>query len=360
MMRFVRMNRNLTCAVLLASCTGAPQGTVDTNNEAPHADEAPSVDTRWVHPEPGTRATWLEAAARVLQSPEATSVVSVPMAARVLRVRVRPGQRVKRDEALVEVLLPQLLSAAGALSAASLRIEAYTARKARLTPLVEQGLSRSIELSDVEANLALARAEREAARATLRVSGVHEADVAKLLSGNGTIALRAPNDAMVVSVTTRPGEVRDPTSGPLLELVGTGLLQVEARFMVEPPAGVAFEGLFSGHVVPLVLDAFSPRAAPEDGSRTAWFRVKDDAPGLVAGSLGRVRWLPDPAWLAVPASALRNEAGQTVVLVRENGKVASRPVQVIAHSVSDALVSGLSTGDFIASDASRMPEGARR
>lgn len=348
------------CALWLTACapTAVP--------EAELPDEAPSVDARWVSPEAADKVTWLEGAAHVLQSPEASSVLSVPMTARVLRVRVRPGQRVKRDEPLVDVLLPELLSAAGAFSAANLRIEAYTARKQRLGPLVEQGLSRSADLSEVEANLALARAEREAARATLRVSGARESEIAKLLSGNGTLSLRAPADAMVVRVAARPGEVRDPNSGPLVELVGEGQLQVEARFMVTPPAGVSFVGEFAGRRLALTLDAFSPRAAPEDGSRTAWFHATNEPRGtndegaLVAGSLGRVRWEPAKEWLAIPLAALRSAGQDMSVFALVEGKPVSRRVEVIARSHSDAIVTGLTDRDRIAADAKRVIEGAQR
>jgi multidrug efflux pump subunit AcrA (membrane-fusion protein) len=273
------------------------------------------------------------------------------MTARVLHVRVRPGQTVKQDEPLVDVLLPELLKASGTLSAATLRIQAYEARKARLGPLVEQGLARAAELSDLEANLALARSEREAARATLRVAGVNEAQAAGLLSNAGTISLRAPMPAMVVHVAARPGEIREPGSGPLLELVGQGPVQVEARLALSPPEGASFTWVAGGANVPLVLEALSPRAAPEDGTRLAWFHAQDPARAPVPGSLGRVHMGADPSWFVVPLAALRERGSAARVVVRDAQGSKEQPVGVVLRSSSEVIVTGLSADSEVAADA---------
>jgi multidrug efflux pump subunit AcrA (membrane-fusion protein) len=347
--------RGLVCGLLLgAQCLGCSQP-VQREPIEQEPEAAPSAAARWLTPEPASRVAWLEAPARALPTPEATHAVSVPLSARVLRVRVRPGQTVKKDEPLVDVLLPELLGAAGALSAARLRIESYEARKSRLGPLVEQGLARTAELNELEANLALARAERELARATLRVAGVSEGQVPALLQGQGAISLRAPIGGMVVSVSGRAGEVREPGSGPLLELVSPGLVQIEARLGLTPPVGASFEWWSGAERVPLELEALSPRAAPEDGTRLAWFRTREPQRAPLAGSLGRVRLVPDASWRVVPAAALREQGNSASVVVLGDRAPREQPVQVVLRSASEVIVSGLAPDLRVAADAARAP-----
>ena len=69
-----------------------------------------------------------------------------------MRVRVRPGQRVEKGEPLVDVSSAEVVRAAGALAAADLRLAAHDERRQRLAPLVDQGLARAQELSELDAS----------------------------------------------------------------------------------------------------------------------------------------------------------------------------------------------------------------
>jgi multidrug efflux pump subunit AcrA (membrane-fusion protein) len=229
-----------------------------------------------------------------------------------------------------------------------LRVNAYQIRKARLTQLVEQGLSRAAELNDVEVNLALAEAEREAARAALRVAFVSESQATKLLSDRGTLVLRAPSAAMVVRVTTRPGEVREPGGGALLELVGQGNVQIEARFAYAPPPDARFVWLAGDASLALVYDATSPLAAPEDGSRLVWLHPADPAHAPVPGSLGRVRLQAAADWWVLPITALRMRGAESSVLLRTEQGEHEQAVTVVLRSSSEVIVRGLSSNDELA------------
>jgi hypothetical protein len=270
------------------------------------------------------------------------------MMARVLRVRVRPGQRVSKDDALVDVLLPEAIKAAGALAAASHRIRAYESRRARLGPLVEQGLARATDLSELEANLALARSEWESARATLRVANVDETGADRLLSQAGTITLRAPFAATVLHVDARPGEVREPTSAPLVELMGQGEVQIEARLPVTPPPNASLSWISGDASVPLVLGAVSPRAALEDGTRLAWLHALDRARAPVPGSLGRVRLAAERDWFVVPAAAVRESGAGAHVTLRDGQRIRQQTVKVVLRSSSEVIITGVSSDSEVA------------
>ena len=325
--------------------------------EADAAEQAaPSAKTRWLEAEPVTRLSLLEAPARVLPAPNSSALVSAPLAARVLRARVRPGQTVEANDPLVELLVPDAVRAAGELAAARLRVEAYERRRAKLAPLVEQGLARTADLTELDAALSLARADSQTARATLRSAGVSDRQAALLLEGDGTLVLRAPLAGMVTSVTATPGESCDAQK-PLVAISGTSDVQLEARFAVQPPKGSRFEWLSTDGQVPLELEALSPRAEPEDGSRKAWLRVAEAHDAPTAGALGTVRIVPEKDWVALPSGSLEESAGSAFVNVLDREHTERRKVRVILRSASTSVVAGVAPGTLVASDAEALHGG---
>ena len=326
------------------------------SQEAVAPQQAPSASTRWLAVESASQSGWLDAPAQVVSSPNDTALVSAPLAARVVRTRVRAGQRVQAGEALVDVVMPELIRAAGALRSAELRLQSWQERRSLLAPLVEKRLARAAELSDVDANIAAIRGERESARATLRAAGESDKRAGAVLDGDGTVALRAPIEGVVVGVTAKVGETREPAAGPLVELVSADAdPTVQARFSAAPPEGSSFEWVDATRTLPLVLDAMSPHADERDGSRNGWLHAEGKV-SLVAGSLGRVRVVAPADWGIVPAGAVsERSAGSFVMVKTESGSQATR-VELIQRSRGEALVKGLSPGALVAADANAIAE----
>lgn len=319
----------------------------------PGPGSAPSASTRWIAPEPAVATGWLEAPGRVISSPNDTAQIAAPLSARVTHVRVHPGERVAQGDALVDVVMPELLKAAGALRAAELRLDSWHTRRAIIAPLVAKQLALVAELSDIDANIASVRGELESARAVLRAAGEPDKRVHSLLDGPGTVSLRAPFTGVVVAVTAKVGEVRDPAAGPLLELVSEDAdTRIEARFLATPPEGVRFIWTDGVRTLPLTLERLSPHADDRDGSRAGWLRVEQAGARLVAGSLGRVKIVAAEGWMAVPASALRERDGATTVEQLTSAGSRAVSVQVVQRSGNEAIVTGLARGAKIASDAS--------
>jgi len=318
-------------------------------SEAP-SDEAPSVSTRWVSAHGVENLSLLEATASVLAAPNASAVVTVPASARVMNVRVRAGEAVEAGQPLVDVLVPEVVHAAGALSSAQLRLEAAEARRTRLAPLVEQGLAKSSELAELSASIASTRAEAQTARATLRAAGISDQRATSLLESDGAIALRSPLTGMVTAVNTRPGEVRDPTSGPLVEVAGSSEVQIEARLMNSLPSHVSFEWTSPSGDLKLILTSESPRASSADGSRLAWFAIAPGQPSPTPGSVGRVRIAPQASWVVLPSRAVKTVDGKASVIVLRGERSAPQPVQLILQSGSEVVVSGIDKGTLVAAD----------
>jgi len=306
-----------------------------------------------------SEASLLDAPARVLAAPDAAAAISAPLRARVVKVQVRAGQTVDRGQALVDVMMPELVQAAGSFSAATLKAAAYAKRKAQLELLKADGLVRSAELADVDASLATMRADAQAARATLRAAGLTDQQAEGLLTSDGTVSLRAPIAGMVTAVDTIAGEVREAGGRPLVELAGQGKSQVEARLQGDFIEGGEFELLTaSGVRVSLAPISVSPRVEARDGTRLAWFTVDPEA-SLLPGAQGRVRVLSRATWRAVPAAAVVGIGEDAQVITRKANRAVPVPVKVIAISGAEAIVDGLAAELEVAAEGQRILLGAK-
>lgn len=335
---------------LLLACTEAPKAAA---TPSPAANGKPSSATRWVKVRAAKDLGLLQAPARVLPSPQGAAAVSVPMQARVVKVRVRHGQQVTEGEPLIDVLMPEAVQAAGALSAAAIKVDAWEKRQAQLLALKAEGLARATELAEVESQLATARADAQAARATLRAAGLGDKQSEALLKGDGTVSLRAPIAGVVTEVDARMGEVRDPTAKPLVELAGVSEGLVEARMLTEIVSGVPAEFIApDGALTPLDLVSLSPRVETQDGARLAWFKARSGT--LVTGTAGRVRLHPLEGWREVPAQAVREGGQGAVVFVRKGEDAVQTPVKLIERSGAEAIVEGVEVGAEVAADAAEV------
>lgn len=334
-----------TLVLVVAACERPTPAAPQKSEPTPR-----SVATRWVEARSAEDTTILEAPARVLPSPDSVASLAPPLQARIVRVRVHPGQRVAQYEPLVDVLMPDVLHAAGDLVGEQLKVEAFSRRKLQLEALKAEGLARVAELAEVEAQLATARADSQAARATLRASGVSDKLAEGLVSGDGVVTLRSPIAGLVSSVDAVVGEVRDPSGKTLVTVVGEGEGRVEARLpsSVGPAARFSFVSGAQARAIELI--SISPRLEAADGSRLAWFSVPDA--GLSIGATGRVRIGADPSWRVVPARALFDVDGRTRVRARtKDGTPALVDVRVIARSGAEAVVDGLASDAVVAAEA---------
>jgi multidrug efflux pump subunit AcrA (membrane-fusion protein) len=307
----------------------------------------------------------LEAPARVLLSPEATAEVVPPFRGRITRIHVRPGQKVARGAPIIDVVMPELLRAAGAYLAAGTRLGAYGKRRAQLQSLRGEGLVRLSDLAEVETHIAEAQADQQAALGTLRAADLSGADAARLLQGGGTLTLRAPIPGVITHVRATLGETHENTDLPLATIAGEGGVQIEARLGRPLPAGAQVSFISAtGTTVPLRSLSSAPVVDPRDGTTLAWFAPAEEAraAGLPGGTQGRLRAVlsdgaPAPdgggaAPVAIPARALLPDPRGAAVLRRRAGQVAQVAVEVLSTSGTDALVRGdLRPGDEVAADA---------
>lgn len=333
----------IPAALLVAACAEAPA-------PAETPAEATSVRTPWVKARSPAGIALLQAPARVLPGPAGEAALSPPFPARIARVLVQPGDRVEAGAPLVEVVMPEVVAAAGRLAAAGERIAAQEKRREALLSLGAHGMALRSDLAEVEAALGEARAERLASRAILASAGLGDREAAALLRGTGTVPLRAPIAGVVTELDAPVGAVREGSA--IARIAGSSPGRIEARLPIAPPEGARFTFTPAGgaaHAVSLI--ASSPVVDRSDGSRTLFLHGDESIP---AGTSGTLRLeLPEGDAVAVPARSVRLQGGGDVIFVRRGDRPEAAPVQVLASSGAEALVRGgsLREGDEVAADA---------
>ncbi|MBM7117369.1 efflux RND transporter periplasmic adaptor subunit [Archangium primigenium] len=353
------MSRPVSLAVLLLLGTGpgcSAPAPAPAPTPPPAATARSSARTAWVHPRAPHGLPLTEAPAHVLPHPEGAAALGLPFRGNVARIAVRPGQRVRKGEVLVELLMPEVVRAAGDYEAATLRREAWQRRATQLEALQAQGMARVFELTEAQAQLAEARAQQQSARALLKAAGVEGAEAAGVAQ-RGTVPLRSPVEGLVTAVDAVLGESRETGSAPLVRISGEGPARIEARLSRAFPAEASLEFLVPGQApLPVRLVDRAPSVDGRDGTTAAWFEP-EPARALPSGLQGTVRVGADglPRVKVVPARALVLEGDVVSVLVREGEGYRRERVRVLGQSGADALVDGaLAETDEVAADAARL------
>lgn len=282
-----------------------------------------------------------DAPALVRAGPGTYAAISIPLRATVRRIRVQGGDLVKVGAPLFDVVVPDVLEAAGKMEGARVRLEAWTDRHRQLVALRADGLAKGAEVAEVAARVAEVTAELQSARATLLVAGIRESETHGLLSGNGEMTLKAPLTGVVTEVLVIAGETREPGTGPLMKLASLGAQRVEARFSQDVDVSSAqFISHRGGTPVEIRFVAQAPVVDSRDGTRLAWFEPVADNSSLVAGTLGRVRLSAGLSGRAhqfrVPAEAIHRDNAQ-VWLVTRRGQI---EVRVARCESTDCIVQG--------------------
>lgn len=329
-------------------------------------------------------------------------VVSTPVAGRLLRVEVEPGDPAIRGETEVAVMEPlnpaaldvssrEQANAAVAAAQAALRV----ARADLNAALAEQDLAQSdlertqtLAQSGTVSTAALDRAERAARAADAAVDtaeaaiAMREAELqnaqARLISfddqglagaltnSSHAIPLTSPITGTILQVMQQ-NETTLPAGTPIMEIgdiegdlaVSVALLSTDA-VQVAPGDRVIIEDW--GH--PVALPAVVTRVDPYGTTRYSALGVEEqrvnvlidftgpepDRAGLGHGFRVEARivvWEDENA-LIVPSAALFREAGDWAVFVVEEGVTTTRRVEIGHNNGIEAeVLSGLSEGDTV-------------
>ncbi|MEO8561001.1 MAG: efflux RND transporter periplasmic adaptor subunit [bacterium] len=319
-------------AMPLTRCTHAASADADSA-------KVPEVHATIERVQAGNFTQTITATGTVLAAPGSSAALSAPSAARVSRVYVAEGDRVKIGDPLV-AFDPITFDAAVTRATAALTVARHA--QARAERLTTAGVAPRKELDQAEAALADA-----------------EAGLAMARREKSLTVLRAPLAGVVSAVRVIRDQSVDPTQ-PVVELVDPRALEVVFGI---PPRTAAL--VATGSLVQLYsgVDAESQTmgtarvvavgSTVDAGSRTVTVRTRLSG---TTGSLrvgesvaGRIAGTTTAGVITIPSEALIPE-GETfhVFVVDAKSLAHSRPVKVLAQTEKVAQISqGLAAGERI-------------
>jgi len=367
----------LAATMSLGACSKSEQKQADEHRPAPVSQEAKRSDASTLHiEEPMLRDVRVTTTAVELRTggeptamlgelhpnENAYAEVGAPIASRVVKINVAPGQNVSAGQVLATLQSSEVGKA---------RAEAITAqaRLALANKILERkrrlGVERIVaqrEIQEAEANVETATAELRAARTTLRALGVDGSE-SEALADSPHFSLRSPIAGTVISREAVQGQLADP-SKPLFRVGSLGRLWLTVHAFerdavrvkpgstarVEFPAlpGLLFKGKVTlvgnqvepeSRTVPVRVEIENPNRVLRPGmSATAWL--------LVGYEIGEI--------LAVPAAALQRIGERWIVFIpRGESEFEMRAVgrgRDLGGEVE--IVSGLKAGETVVVDGS--------
>ena len=259
----------------------------------------------------------------------------------LLEPQVRPGLRVQAGQVLAAIA-PRLgsegdrASLAAAVASARAELEAAEARLRRDEELVTVGAASQQALEEDRARAQTARARLEAASARLRqYQGGAGGGASGAASG---FLLRAPAAAVLTAAHAASGGFIE-AGQPVLTLLDPAVLWLEARVFepdlgrVQPQLGSWFTVTGQAAPIPLVephgrLLYTSPALDAESRAAAVVFEVDNPGGALRSGQLARafLPLGPKARSLAIPESAVLEDAGRAVAYVQAEGEAFERRV----------------------------------
>jgi RND family efflux transporter MFP subunit len=297
-------------------------------------------------------------------SPVLQTTVKSRVSGDVVRVLVREGETVAQGQLLAQI------DTADLQSRVDTQVAAMEEAKARL----------SIADKNRENNLALLRQKFISQNAYDTTQSVHEASAANMRSTEAQLriarkamddaAVRAPFAGIVAKKMANAGE-KVGIDSPLFALVDLSRMEIEA-----PAPASEIPAVKAGQPATFRVDGYGERVfdgrverinpTTEQGSRSIllYISVANRDGALKGGMFAKGQIVLDKTTptAVIPATAVRDEAGQSYVFTIEGGKIAKRAVKVgITESqqgmieiksgleqgvnVVSARVSGLKPGD---------------
>jgi RND family efflux transporter MFP subunit len=284
-------------------------------------------------------------------APLTEATVKAKVAGELVAVTVREGESVKQGQVLARIDLTEVQAKVAAREAdvAAAKAQLVWAEKNRnqQKALLDKAFISQSAFDNIQSNFDVAVAKLHAADAELVVARKSQGDAVLVAPFSGIVSLRH----------AQPGE-RVALDAKVVSIVDLSRLQLEAAV---PPAAIGQVRV--GQEMNFRVEGFDEREfagrierinpAATAGSRSiSVYAVIDNREGLLRGGMfaqGALTLSRVDNALAVPASAVREEIGQTFVYAIEDGLIKRKNVKV---GVPDAagrvqVLDGLAAGDRI-------------
>lgn len=322
----------------------------------------------------GGRRPVLNASGYVVARRQAT--VSSKITGKVVEVLIEEGMHVQEGQVLarlddtnirasLSLAQAQAEAARTALAETRARLEEAEKQLARVAALAAKDVASAAELDRAEAEAKSLRARLEAQASQVTVA---EREVAVWQQQLEDTIIRAPFSGVAIAKNAQPGEMISPISaGGGFTRTGIGTIVDMNSLEIEVDVNESFlNRVHPGQAVEAVLDAYPDWKIPckvialiptaDRQKATVKVRVAFDRldPRILPDMAVRVTFLAEPDGsnhqpaVLVPKSALREEAGRTVVWVVKDKRLEPRTVTVTLSKANEAsLAAGLSPGEKV-------------
>lgn len=190
----------------------------------------------------------LELSGEVASDPDRVATIAAPAPGRIRRVLVAPGETVQRDQALVEVQIPDLSRLRADLAAREAQERTARQTADRTSDLYAEGAA-----SEKDAAQARARADALEARARSAAEVLRALGAATTGIDRSTLTLRAPIAGQVLSRAATAGQLASAEQ-PLLAIADLSAVWFVARAYERDLARLRV-----GQVARVILNAFPGR-----------------------------------------------------------------------------------------------------
>jgi cobalt-zinc-cadmium efflux system membrane fusion protein len=301
--------------------------------------------------------TTVDLAGEVAADPDRSAQLAARVAARIVEVRRKEGDRIKAGEIMAVLTSPEVARARAQLASAAARAKASRLNARRLENLAAKALASGQEVASAQAEAAALEAEENAARQTLAAFGPAAAEA----EGAGAkLTIRSPLAGFVLSRDAIPGQTVSPEH--VIAVVGNldrayflgrlfekDLAHVQAGASAEVRLNAYPHEVFQGKVETIGRQV--DRAAR---TVTARIVVDNHDDRLKVGLYGTARVVSGrdmtrPARLVVPLTAVTRVADRNVVFAQApDGSFEMHPVTLGATAGGRAeVLSGLGEGERI-------------
>jgi RND family efflux transporter MFP subunit len=281
--------------------------------------------------------------------PHDQTVVKTKVAGELVRVLVREGERVGAGQLLAQVddaeLRARLAERRAALTGAQAQRDLARKNWATTEQLLAQNFISRNAADTAASALAVADANVAAAEAQLELAGKALADA----------RIASPMAGIVAERFAQPGE-KLPVDARVLSLVDLSRLELAAEVPASDIAAARVGGQVEFRVDGMgaklyrgTVERINPTADPRSRMVRVYVRL-DNAEGELKGGMfakGRLASSSMREALMIPAGAVRDEGGESVVMVLEGEVVRRRAVTLgLRDEAGDAVevVSGLEVG----------------
>ena len=299
--------------------------------------------------EPGALERVLPLTGSLMPLTEAT--VKAKVAGELVAVTVREGESVKQGQMLARIDLTEVQARVAAreadVAAANAQLVWAEKNRSQQKALLDKSFISQSAFDNIQSNFDVAAAKLHAADAELVVARKSQGDAVLVAPFSGIVSLRH----------AQPGE-RVALDAKVVSIVDLSRLQLEASV---PPAAIGQVKV--GQAMSFRVEGFGEREfagrierinpAATVGSRSiSVYAVIDNTEGLLRGGMfaqGALTLSRIDNALALPATAVREEIGQTFVYAIDGGVVRRKNVKVGPPDAAGRVqvLDGLAAGDRV-------------